>query len=103
MSKVTRDPFDNSQREKDEEKNLEAFRKEADFQEALINVLNTRDGMTVLKRIFDDRGFFSSAFDTNALNMARKEGKREFAQQVFNNVLKYAPEKIGELRPKETK
>ena len=71
MSKVTRDPFDNFQREKDEEKNLEAFRKEADFQEALINVRNTRDGMTVLKRIFDDSGFFSSAFDTNALNMAR--------------------------------
>ena len=63
MSKVTRDPFDNSQREKDEEKNLEAFRKEADFQEALINVLNTRDGMTVLKRIFDDSGFFGIRYE----------------------------------------
>lgn len=103
MNKVMRDPFNNSQRERDEEKSLESFRREADFQEALINVLNTRDGMTVLKRIFDDSAFFSSAFDTNALNMARKEGKREFAQLVFNNVLRYAPEKISALGPKETK
>lgn len=95
-----RDPFESQaiRQVKLEEKAGEASRKEYDFKEALIEVLSTRAGKIVFARLFDNSGLFASAFDTNALAMARKEGKKEFAQEVFNYVMKYAPGLFHELR-----
>lgn len=95
MSKTVRDPFATSTAEA---KQAELAREEYEFREALKKVLETRAGKTVFRRLFAESGFFGSAFDTNALNMARKEGKREFAQTIFEYVIKHKPEFIQELR-----
>lgn len=97
MSKTVRDPFATSTAEA-EAKQAELAREEYEFREALKQVLETRAGKTVFRRLFAESGFFGSAFDTNALNMARKEGKREFAQTIFEYVIKHKPEFIQELR-----
>lgn len=99
MTKSIRDPFVSSQKEDAE--SAERARREYEFKEALKDVLQTRSGQTVIKRIFEESAFFSSAFDTNALAMARKEGKREFAQQIFEHVMKHQPEFFQTLREQD--
>ena len=97
MSKTVRDPFATSTAEA-EAKQAELAREEYELREAVNEVLETQAGKTVFRRLFAQSGFFGSAFDTNALNMARKEGKREFAQTIFEYVIKHKPEFIQELR-----
>ena len=99
LTKTERDPFTPEVRQvRAEEQATEAARREYDFKQALLDVLETRSGKIVFARLFADCGFFASSFDTNALKMARKEGKKEFAQTVFDYVLKYAPGVIFDLR-----
>lgn len=75
-------------------------RREYDYKQALLEVLATQAGKVVFSRMFMTSGLFTSSFDTNALNMARKEGRKEFATELFNDILKYAPGIITELRDK---
>lgn len=98
----TRDPFNLQIRQaKVETKILEDARNESSFKESFRAVIASRDGRVVLARLLEDSGLFTPAFDTNALNMARKEGKREFASKVFDYIMRYAPETYSELRGKD--
>lgn len=99
ITKIERDPIKSSEirQAREEEKAAVTARRDFDFKQALIEVLETRSGKIVIARLFSDCNFFASSFDTNALNMARKEGKKEFAQTVFDYIMKCAPGVLMEL------
>lgn len=98
MTTNVRDPFENIRTAKaNSDKEAEEKRKQYEFNEALRVVIETPEGQVVFRKLLIECGLFTTAFDTNALNMARKEGRREFAQEVFDMVLKAKPEFILSL------
>lgn len=99
MSGKIRNPFDETKlREERKEKEAKKASFEDAFKESLIKVLGTRDGKIVFNKLFSDCSLFSSSFDTNALAMANKEGKKTFGLVVLSYVMTYCPEQYTPIR-----
>lgn len=99
MSGKIRNPFDEAKL-KEERQEREAQKASFDeaFKESLTRLLGTRDGKIVFNKLFSDCALFSSSFDTNALAMANKEGKKTFGLVVLSYVMTYCPEQYTEIR-----
>lgn len=99
MSGKRRNPYDEARiKELESRRDEEKASLEDAFKEALINVVNTRDGKLVFNRLFSDCALFSSSFDTNALAMANKEGKKTFGLVVLSYIMTYCPEQYSQIR-----
>lgn len=98
MGKI-RNPYDAARiREAKEEKEQEKASFEDAFKEALLKVVATREGQIVFNQLFTDCSLFSSSFDTNALAMANKEGKKTFGLTALSYIMMYCPEQYAKIR-----
>lgn len=99
MSEKIRNPFDEKKlSEHREEKHAQKASFEDAFKESLLRVLDTRDGKIVFNKLFNDCSLFSSSFDTNALAMANREGKKTFGLTVLTYIMTYCPERYSSIR-----
>lgn len=99
MAVKKRNPYDDARlKELADRRDEEKTALEEAFKEALIRVVNTRDGKLIFNRLFSDCSLFSSSFDTNALAMANKEGKKTFGLVVLSYVMTYCPEQYSQIR-----
>lgn len=86
-----RDPIIDPAQEAEDRKRQEAIRNlklKTDWKQ----VLSTRSGRAVIWSILSEAGLFNPVFDTNALSMAFKEGRRNYGLKVLDAVMRIAPE-----------
>lgn len=86
-----RDPINDQAREAEDRRRQEAIRAlrlKTDWKQ----VLSDRSGRAVIWSILSDAGVFQPVFDTNALSMAFKEGRRNHGLKILDVVMRIAPE-----------
>lgn len=99
MKGTVRNPFNEAKlNEARKEKDQERASFEDAFKEALLRVIETREGKIVFNKLFSDCSLFGSSFDTNALSMAHKEGKKTFGLVVLSYIMTYCPEQYPQIR-----
>ena len=87
------DPLDFKAQERDQKRREKQALLELEQDEGdLVWLMNERRGRRFVWRILERAGVFRSPFDTNALNMARKTGEKEFGIWVVVQINDICPE-----------
>lgn len=89
------DPFDiNTQKEESDKKQKEAELRIAEEEADLRWMMSSKKGRRFIYRMLEASGVFQLSFNPNALQMAFKEGNRNFGNRILSQVMIVCPEQF---------